>query len=533
MKRFAVIFKQSVLNLNVKHGQSYKLAGVTFVDYDYKNARFNINSGLYKGLNNYDFDRVYAPDSFIFGKPSKVIISKDKSNFKIHIFDNKFITKLMKEKSLTEKEVYYYIVERLSLVKFSYSFKNIYHMEPAMIFDHMICPPLDEEQVEIMLYGNREVQKKEELVISSPNNMLLKLFDEENIKKEENISFNDIDIKSIIGQIENKIVGQEEAIKTLVSNIYYNQVLIDELNKNNSLDESELDSRKVSILLDGETGTGKTAIAKEIASKLNLPIEIVNANSFSETGYVGPTITDILTNLLKKTNGNLELAERGIVVLDEIDKIAKNQNVIGRDMKQGVQEELLSFVGGGKYSLSGGNPFSPKIEFNTSKLTFIMSGAFTSLKDKKIKEAKSKNIGFSGTDAIDGKTYTITPQDYIDYGLMREFFGRIKVLTFTKSYSKEDLKTILLKSEISPLKNFEKTTKMFGYSGIICNDEFIDKIVEEAYDMKTGARSLQTIMSEIQNKMLTDLILQNQKDEFIELDEEAIKGYQKSKIRNI
>ena len=125
-----------------------------------------------------------------------------------------------------------------------------------------------------------------------------------------------------------------------------------------------------------------------------------------------------------------------------------------------------------------------------------------------------------------------TPQDYIDYGLMREFLGRIKVLVSTKSYSKEDLTKILLTSSVSPLKNFEKNAKMFGYGGIDYNQEFINKIVEEAYEMKTGARGLQTVLSGIQNKLLMEMVTNNVNDENkkMKLTEEALDEYKKAKV---
>ena len=531
--RFATIFAPCNTPFSDNKQISYKLICVAFVGCD-KN-KFIVKTGPFEGNTHNDFDILKAPDSFIFNHPKKVVITSTKNNFKIHIFKDKFIEQLKEEQQCDNAKVYAYIAKKLSDMKFTPFLNKIYKSEKPNFMDYAFFPPFNDEVVNIMLYGQNP-QKLDNskgnklMVMNAQDSMPLLELEEENIKKKERYDIEQIDVKKIIQDIESKIVGQNEAIETLVSNIYYNQVLINNLEKNNTLNSSELDSRKVSILLDGSTGTGKTAIAKEIASKLNLPIEIVNANSFSETGYVGPTITDILKKLLKKANGDLNIAERGIVVLDEIDKIAGNTNYIGRDMKQGVQEELLSFIGGGKYDLSSGNPFSRGQEFDTSKLTFIMSGAFTKLKEEKIKEQESNKIGFTDDSNKTDKSYTLTPQDYIDYGLMRELFGRIKVLTYTKTYSKDDLKTILLKSEISPLKNFEKTVKMFGHEGIIYNNIFIDKLVEEAYNMETGARSLQTIMSEIQNEMLTELIV-DKKEDYIELDEDTIKSYQKRKIR--
>ena len=317
---------------------------------------------------------------------------------------------------------------------------------------------------------------------------------------------NDIDIEKIIEEISHKIVGQEETIKTLVTNIYINQLLIDSLKiTTEEVTANELDSRRQSILIDGSTGTGKTAILKEISKKMGIPLVIANANSFSETGYVGPSITDLLDDLLDQSKGDIALAQRGIVVLDEIDKIAET-DYESRSMKLGVQKELLGFISGSKYELKNESKImSSSIEFDTSKLTFILSGAFTSIKDNKIKANNRNKLGF-GNSEEKKNTYKVDVQDYIDYGLMREFFGRIKVLTYTKTYTKEDLKNILLNSTISPLKGLEKTCIMFDYPGIEYDDEFIDYICSKAYDMSTGARALQTLISGIQDLLLMDLI---------------------------
>ena len=369
---------------------------------------------------------------------------------------------------------------------------------------------------------NRMLQLEEKLKVKEEN------------KKEE---ISDIKVNSVIDKITNKIIGQDDAIKTLVSNIYHNQKLIDFISEQEEIDPSLLDSSKVSILLDGETGTGKTAIEKEIAKELDLPIVITSANSFSETGYVGPTITDILKKLLDQTNGDIKKAERGIVVLDEIDKITKEEGIAGKSMHEGVQNELLSFIGGGEYDISNGGFgfFSNNIKFDTSKLTFILSGAFTDLREQKIEEEekKYKSMGFTYNDESNNeKTYTLLPEDYIKFGLKREFFGRIKVLTGTKSYDHDAYKKILLESKISPLKNFEKTVKLYGYKGIKYDESFVNKLAEEAVKMKTGARGLQTVMSGIQNKLLMGLINHEfDLDKKIKLTTNLIDEYNKSYVR--
>ena len=143
-------------------------------------------------------------------------------------------------------------------------------------------------------------------------------------------------------------------------------------------------------------------------------------------------------------------------------------------MKKGVQEELLSFISGGMYDVKI-EAIDMVVPFDTSFLTFILSGAFTGIKEKKTKELSKNTIGFANNSNNNGKkdSYEVTVQDYIDYGLLREFFGRIKVITSTKAYDKEALKNILINSSISPLKNFKKTAEMFGYTNISCTEGFI------------------------------------------------------------
>ena len=325
-----------------------------------------------------------------------------------------------------------------------------------------------------------------------------------------------IDTNKIISEISARIVGQEEAIVTLVTNIYYNQVLIDELSSDYFIDLAQLDSRKVGILLDGSTGTGKTAILKDIASRLDLPIYICNANSFSETGYVGPSITDILRKLYFIAGRSVNKAERGIVVLDEIDKLSSRNSIDSKDMKKGVQEELLGFISGGEYD-------------------FPLDENLHNIKERKRNELekKKKRVGFSSSDSnINDESYIITAQDYIDEGMHREFFGRVKVLTSTRTYNYDDLKTILLTSTISPLKNFEKTVQMFGYSGITYTDDFIHELCTQALEMGTGARALQTIMSGVQNSLLRGLINQSfDMDKKIDLTSDLLHDYNKSLVR--
>ena len=540
-----------------KNNDCLFLKCVALVNYNPLNKNFIITSGEFAGKTNSDFNKIVGNEKYIYKDNTFVNFVDNNKDLSAFIISERFInTAFDADMKTSLYDIYLEIAQRLSGVLLLKKDNKLVSMFSYISY---IQKAFSEEQVNNML-GYEEIKDEtlddEESNVSSmvlpigmqmimalggdvremsQNEGELQLVDISRKEKDSDANKEQLNINEIITDINSKIVGQESAVKTLVTNIYYNQVLIDSLSNEKDIDLSELDSRKVSILLDGSTGTGKTAILKDIASKLNLPIDIVNANSFSETGYVGPTITDILSRLLKQANGNLELAERGIIVLDEIDKIATPDTYEGKDMKKGVQEELLAFIGGGKYDVSTSNSFiKTSTTFDTSKITFILSGAFTKLRESKIKEQEKKfnGIGFNTAYSNAKNEYEITAQDYIDYGLMREFFGRIKVLTSTRSYTKEDLRKILLESRISPLKNLEKTAQMFGYNGLTYNEDFINEICEEAMKLDTGARGLQSIMSGIQNMILMNLINREyNEDEPIDINNNILSEYKKGNIR--
>lgn len=345
------------------------------------------------------------------------------------------------------------------------------------------------------------------------------------------MDMSNIDINEIIAQIKDKIIGQDEAVEAVVSNIYANQRIIETGN------HDLISTQKASILLDGPTGTGKTAIIKEVADRLSLPVVITSATAYSGTGYVGGSLTDILVKLLDKTKGNLELAQRGIVCLDEIDKLGQSPNETNNlKMKTAVQQELLTFISGTKFDIEY---MGKTVEFDTSSLTFIGMGAFTKIREQKIAEKimqskKHTTIGFASSDESkeqeNDNTYVMTAQDYINFGLERELIGRFSLLTSTKSYSIDDYKNILVKSSISPLKMFVEFAKSFGVESITYDDDFIQMIAEMAYKDNFGARGLQKIVSNLKNSLLLEIM--NSKTKSIILTTEMLKKAEEKNIRS-
>lgn len=311
--------------------------------------------------------------------------------------------------------------------------------------------------------------------------------------------------------IKSKFVGQEEVTKNLFYNIINNQ----NLTSNKSLNDGE---RSI-IFLDGSSGTGKTAITVEITNKLNIPLIISSAVNYSSTGYYGDDIVNILKRLYKKANNNLKKAERGIIILDEFDKLAYNrENGCALDMKKAVQQQLLDFTGGGIYeiNISENTKREKKIEFDTSKLTFIFLGALTELRENK---------------AINNDVYTIEPFDLISIGLEKELVGRINTFLHTQEYSKYDLLKILKESKISPIKSFENWIISYDKT-LIIEDNVYETIVDAAHKLNTGARGLQTIMNNIRTNYLEEVLIGE--DKIIYLDKSRINNaIEKTFVRKV
>jgi ATP-dependent Clp protease ATP-binding subunit ClpX len=388
-----------------------------------------------------------------------------------------------------------------------------------------MLPNYDPENLKIINDAIEEGKQYEEQEYD--NSEIEKYFDDQS-NQYDDFDVSKIDVNQIIEDLKAKIVGQDKAIEAIVTNIYANQIIIETQNKD------LINNQKVSILLDGPTGTGKTAIIKAVADKLDIPMIITSATSYSGTGYFGSSVTDILDQLLVKTDYNISMAERGIVCLDEIDKLGEG----GREemsMKQEVQQELLAFISGEEFYV---NICDEQFPFNTSNITFIGMGAFTKIRDQKHFEQKRDTqrvipIGFNSKiePSKSIKSYNIIPEDYIHFGLQREFVGRFNLLISTKAYSVEDYKNILLNSTISPLKMFTLFASAFGIDEVKYDDEFIQALAENAYDCNFGARGLQQIMSDLKNSLLLDII--NSKDNSLTLTADMIKSKSNPKVKKL
>lgn len=338
----------------------------------------------------------------------------------------------------------------------------------------------------------------------------LKLQPETRTQKQGKTTIFDDNIWQLLDDIKKKFIGQEDATEDLFYNIVNNQQLAEI--------EDIPDGQRAIIFLDGSTGTGKTAITREITEKLGIPFTATSLTNYSSTGYVGGNITDVLKELYIEAAGDLEKAQKGIIVFDEFDKLASSgKNAL--EMKRAVQQQLLDFLGGGKYTISiHDRMFDREIQFDTSKLTFICLGALTDLRSKKAN--RQATIGFTQVNQSDEEQgYSITPEDLISIGLERELVGRFNTYLHTEDYSKEALERILRESTISPLSGFKKWIESHGKQ-FTMDDDVYTIIAEQAYELNTGARSLQTIMNNIRTKYIKE-VLRGTSDT-IHLDSETV-----------
>ena len=409
-------------------------------------------------------------------------------NLNCNIHDARSISPEMIVNSLRESNILDVFAKKYGIVK--HSFKE------CMLFE--IINLSEEEQVSFM------------------DNIKNKMIN--NIKPKNIITSNGVEIPfqiwEIMDNIKRKFIGQEQVVENLFYTIINNQIIM-------TMSNLPDDQRSI-VFLDGPSGTGKTAIIKEITEQLDYPYTHTSITNYSTAGYVGNDITDLLVDLYKKSNGNLEEAEKGIIVLDEFDKLNSN----GLEMKKAIQQELLNFLGGGTYiiNISKNKGRSVEIEFDTSKLTFICLGALTNLRNDKTKN--KKNIGFINENESNLKSdYTITPEDLIKFGLEKELVGRFNTYIHTNDYSKDDLENILRYSNISPLKGLIIWAKNFG-TDIKINDNVYSTIAELAYNMNTGARSLITIIHSIRQSLFKYVLRANV--QVIELDKESIESIYKN-----
>ena len=324
--------------------------------------------------------------------------------------------------------------------------------------------------------------------------------------------------------LDQYVIGQDEAKKYLSVSVYNHYKRLLQVN-----DDNDVEIEKSNIILVGSTGTGKTLLAKTIARFLNVPFTIVDATVLTEAGYVGEDIESILTRLLQVSDYDVKKAERGIVFIDEIDKIARKGDnpSITRDVSgEGVQQGLLKLLEGSVVNVppQGGrkHPDQKMIAVDTKNILFICGGAFDGIERKIAQRLNTKVIGYGASQKsahVDKEKMIqyISPQDLKSFGLIPEIIGRLPILTYLNPLDRSALRNILTEPKNSIIKQYIKLFKMDDVE-LSFADEVLDFIVDKSIEFKLGARGLRSIVETIMMDLMFEIPSTENKTLKVELD---------------
>lgn len=340
--------------------------------------------------------------------------------------------------------------------------------------------------------------------------------------------------------LDEYVIGQDEAKKVLSVAVYNHFKRINQAAQNLN---SEIEIDKSNLILVGETGTGKTLLARTIAKMLNVPFCIADATIFTEAGYVGEDVESVITRLLQAADYDLAAAERGIVFIDEIDKISRKGDnpSITRDLKEGTQHAFLKLLEGTVANVppQGGrkHPDAKMIQVNTKNILFICGGAFEGIEKKIANRLNTQAVGYSASvneEQIDKTNLLqyISPQDLKSYGLIPELIGRLPVLTYLKPLDREALRNILTEPKNAIIKQYIHLFKLDGCA-LDFEPQVYDLIIDKAIEFKLGARGLRSICEAIMLDSMFEIPSGDKKKQFTVTYEYALSVLNKAKISQL